>query len=44
MLSGKGKAWFDNLSISEVDKSVEVTNLIKEPVLPEDPSNLDFEK
>jgi hypothetical protein len=44
MLNGDGKAWFDNLSISEVDKSVEVTNLNKEPVLPEDPRNLDFEK
>lgn len=44
MLSGKGKSWFDNLSLSEVDNSVQVTNLNKEPILPDDPINLDFEK
>jgi hypothetical protein len=44
LLSGKGKVWFDNMKMEEVDKSVSVTNLIKETSYPKEPINLDFEE
>jgi len=40
LLCGKGKVWFDNMKIVEVDKSVPVTNV----TYPKDPVNLDFEE
>ena len=44
LLSGKGKVWFDNMKIEEVDKTVQVTNMIKVPDYPKQPINLDFEE
>ncbi|MFO7524372.1 MAG: hypothetical protein R6W68_02875 [Ignavibacteriaceae bacterium] len=44
MLGGNGKVWFDNFNLEEVDKSVQVTNLMKENKLPNKPINLDFEQ
>ena len=44
LLTGKGKIWFDNMKIEEVDKSVPVTNTNKENSYPKDPVNLDFEE
>lgn len=44
LLGGKGKVWFDNFNLEEVDKSVQVTNLMKENKLPNKPINLDFEQ
>ena len=44
LLGGDGKGWFDNFKIDEVDKTVQVTNLIKENKLPNKPINLDFEQ
>lgn len=43
LLSGEGKVWFDNLQLEVVDKSVPVTNMIKNNRLPSEPINLDFE-
>ena len=43
LLGGEGKVWFDNIKLEEVDKSVPVTNLLKENKLPDAPVNLDFE-
>ncbi|MCX6170822.1 MAG: hypothetical protein NTX65_15890 [Ignavibacteriales bacterium] len=43
LLSGKGKIWFDNMKIEEVDKSIPVTNMTRENNLPKQPVNLDFE-
>lgn len=44
LLTGKGEVWFDNFKLVEVDKNVNVTNLIKENKLPSEPINLDFEE
>ena len=44
LLGGEGKVWFDNLELKEVDKTIQVTNLIKENKLPIKPINLDFEE
>ncbi len=44
LLGGEGKVWFDNFELTEVDKSIEVTNLMKENKLPIKPINLDFEE
>lgn len=44
LLSGQGKVWFDNFQLEEVDKSVQVTNLMKGNKLPNKPINLDFEE
>ncbi len=44
LLGGEGKVWFDNFELKEVDKSIEVTNLMKENKLPIKPINLDFEE
>jgi hypothetical protein len=44
ILGGKGKVWFDNFIIEEVDKSVPATNLLKENKLPSEPINMDFEE
>lgn len=44
LLGGNGKVWFDNFNMEEVDKSVQVTNMLKEKKLPGKPSNLDFEE
>ena len=43
LLGGKGKVWFDNFKLEEVDESVPVTNLTKKNLLPSSPINLDFE-
>lgn len=44
LLGGEGKIWFDNFKLEEVDKSVQVTNLLKGNKLPTQPLNLDFEE
>jgi len=44
LLGGDGKVLFDDFQIKEVDKSIPVTNLIKENKLPSKPINLDFEE
>jgi len=44
LLGGNGKVWFDNFKLVEVDKSVQVTNLIKENKFSSQPINLDFEE
>ena len=44
LLGGNGKVWFDNFKLDEVDKSVQVTNLIKENKFPSQPVNLNFEE
>lgn len=44
LLGGNGKVWFDNFKLVEVDKSVQVTNLIKENKFSSQPMNLDFEE
>jgi len=44
LLGGDGKVLFDNFQIKEVDKSIPVTNRIKENKLPSKPINLDFEE
>jgi len=44
LLGGNGKVWFDNFKLDEVDKSVQVTNLIKENKFPSQPINLNFEE
>ena len=44
LLGGEGKVWIDNIRFEEVDKSVPVTNLMKEKKLPSEPVNLDFEE
>lgn len=44
LLGGKGKVWFDNLKIDEVDKSVPVTNMTREISYPKEPVNLDLEE
>jgi len=43
LLGGEGKVWFDNFKIEEVDKNVQLTNLMQEKKLPNKPINLDFE-
>ncbi len=43
MLNRNGKAWFANLNIEEVDNSVPVTNLMRNPYVPsKKPVNLNF--
>jgi hypothetical protein len=44
LLGWTGKIWFDNLKLEEVDKSVQVTNLMNENNFPTQPINLDFEE
>jgi hypothetical protein len=44
LLGGKGKVWFDNLKMEEVDKNIPVTNMIKESQYPKQPVNLDLEE
>jgi len=44
LLNGKGKVCFDNVSIKEVDKTVQVINMLKAPEYPKQPVNLDFEE
>lgn len=44
LLGGKGKVWFDNMKIEEVDKTVQVTNMLKESQYPKKPVNMDFEE
>ncbi len=44
LLGGKGKVWFDNMKIEEVDKSVPVTNLMREMSNLKEPVNLDLEE
>ncbi len=44
LLGGKGKVWFDNFKIDEVDKGAQVTTVMKENKLPIEPINLDFEE
>ncbi|MGB5849657.1 MAG: hypothetical protein WBH40_14280, partial [Ignavibacteriaceae bacterium] len=44
LLGGEGKVLVDNFNFEEVDKSVEVTNMLKENKLSTEPINLDFEK
>ena len=43
LLHGKGKVWFDNMKIDEVDNSIAVTNMTKETSYPKEPVNLDLE-
>lgn len=43
LLTGKGKVWFDNFELKEVDKKVPVTNLQKADDKTTKPRNLDFE-
>lgn len=44
LLGGEGKVWFDNFELKEVEKTIQVTNLMKENKLPVKPVNLDFEE
>ena len=44
LLNGKGKVWFDNIKIEEVEKTIPATNTIKENNNPKQPVNLDFEE
>ncbi|HCY74401.1 MAG: hypothetical protein IH620_04515 [Ignavibacterium sp.] len=44
LLGSNGKVWFDNFRLDEVDKNVQVTNLIKENKFPSQPVNLNFEE
>lgn len=44
LLGGDGKVLFDNFQLEEVDKSILVTNPVKENKLPNEPVNLDFEQ
>jgi len=44
LLGGKGKVWFDNMKMEEVDKTIPVTNMTRENNNPKQPVNLDFEE
>jgi hypothetical protein len=44
LLDGKGKVWFDNMKIEEVDKTVPVTNMNEINNSLKNPVNLDFEE